>query len=327
MKITKRFSQSVSQSLLSVAAVGLLGVACSGGLRDYTQVDLRVLPTESGEASAAPKSDESEAEKSAIAPTLAAAESAIETRLLRLGLETAEVTTQTPDQVIVRLPQDISFEAVVETITQPNRLTLRRQKPDTEDELATNIAALQRLLVEQNTLNQTKKLTEAAALQPDIDSTRRAILDLFAPSEVTGEMLLDAQAVQMSGFNIWEVQIWFDAEGADKFAEQTQALAGTGRAIGIFLDDVLLSTPTVAVNYSEEGITGGAANISGNFTAEAARELEQQLKDGALPADLQVVSVTASESEQPDEESQNEELPSEAPTDEAPTDEAPISEE
>ena len=325
MTVAKRFGQC----LLSATVVGLLGFGCSSGLKDYTQVDIEMVPTEAlaqqSTVSEVSDSDSREddfekdakdsegqdsnslekenvaaeevdaAETDEVTPALLAVESAVEKRLLGLGLETAEVMVRSPNQVIVRLPEDVPSEPVVEKITKPNRLTLRSQKADTEEELATNIATLQTLLVEQNNLRQTEKLAEAEALQPKIDETRLAILDLFGPVELTGGMLTDAQAVQMSGFNTWEVQIWFDDAGSSKFAEQTKALAGTGRSIGLFLDDVLLSTPIVEVDYAEEGITAGASTISGNFTAEAAKELEQQLKTGALPSDLEVVRVTSSE--------------------------------
>ncbi|MEL7226202.1 MAG: hypothetical protein AAGL17_15500, partial [Cyanobacteria bacterium J06576_12] len=173
-----------------------------------------------------------------------------------------------------------------------------------EDKLAANIETLQRLLVDQNTLIQTGKQSEAEALQPQIDETRLTILSLFEPGDINSNMLLDAKAVQLTGFNVWEIHIWFNAQGTDQFTQQTKAIAGTGRAIGIFLDDILLSTPTVNVQYAETGIPGGEAIISGNFTAEAAKDLERQLKNGALPVDLDIVSITSSD--EPTEESAKE---------------------
>ena len=83
--------------------------------------------------------------------------------------------------------------------------------------------------------------------------------------------------------------IQFDGEGGRQFAELTRNIAGTGRSIGIFLDNRLLSAPTVDVQYAETGITGGRAVISGNFTAESSRDLEIQLRGGALPLPVAVV--------------------------------------
>ncbi len=283
--------QQLNRYLLSVATVSVLSIACSSGLRDYTQVTMQVAD--------APKSTEE-----ADTDLLAEAQTALENRLISLKIDTAEITVAEPDQVIVRLPQDMNAEFVTEKLVKPNQLTLQSQKPETEDKLAENIETLQRLLVDQNTFIQTGSQPDAAALQTQIDETRTAILALFEPSGVTSDMVIDAQAVQLTGFNVWEIHIWFDSQGADEFTELTKAIAGTGRAVGIFLDDVLLSTPAVDIQYAESGIPGGEAIISGSFTAEAAKDLERQLKNGELPVELDIVSVAASddpaEAEQPD---------------------------
>ncbi|MEM9949149.1 MAG: hypothetical protein AAF810_24205 [Cyanobacteria bacterium P01_D01_bin.36] len=274
--------RQLSQSLLNVAAISVVSVACSSGLRDYTQVIMQIT-------------DASESTEETTTDVLAQAQTALEKRLTSLDVDTAEVTITEPDQVTVRLPQTIDAGAIADKIIAPNQLTLQSQKPDTEDKLAANIETLQRLLVDQNTLIQTGKQSEAEALQPQIDETRLTILSLFEPGDINSNMLLDAKAVQLTGFNVWEIHIWFNAQGTDQFTQQTKAIAGTGRAIGIFLDDILLSTPTVNVQYAETGIPGGEAIISGNFTAEAAKDLERQLKNGALPVDLDIVSITSSD--------------------------------
>ncbi|MEM9149613.1 MAG: hypothetical protein AAGB19_04075 [Cyanobacteria bacterium P01_F01_bin.3] len=283
--------QQLSRYFLSAAAIAVLSVACSSGLRDYTQVTLEIT-------------DVPEATEEVDTDILAEAQTAVEKRLTSLNVNTAEINVAEPNQVIVRLPQDADAQTITSNLVQPSQLTLRNQKPDTEEALAENIETLQRLLVEQNTLIQTNAQADAAALQPQIDETRTAILDLFEPGNIDSTMLLDAQAVQLTGFNVWEIRIWFDAQGTDQFAQQTKAMAGTGRTIGIFLDDVLLSTPIVPVEYAETGIPDGEATISGNFTAEAAKDLERQLKIGALPVDLDIVNMTTSNDPEPTEDTE-----------------------
>jgi preprotein translocase subunit SecD len=85
------------------------------------------------------------------------------------------------------------------------------------------------------------------------------------------------------------VGIRFDKEGGDKFAELTKRLAGTGRSIGIFLDNVLISAPIVGVEHAQTGIQGGGATITGNFDAKAATELAIQIKGGSLPVPIEIV--------------------------------------
>ncbi len=265
-----------SRWLLGIAIASTLSLSCSNSLRNYTQVTL--------------------ASQSAVEldpDTLEKTEAVLEERLSSLNIEDAEILSakDNPSRILVRLPAGVDAEASADVFADTGQLSLRSQKPDTEEALAENIEALQRLLVEQETLVQTDKPSEAEALQSQIDETRASIVKLYEPSELTGDLISDAQAILMTGFNTWEVSVWFDDEGAEKFAQQTKAIAGTGRTIGIFMDDVLLSTPIVDVAYAQTGITGGKAAISGNFTAEAARALEVQMKSGALPVDLKMVDI------------------------------------
>ena len=283
--------QQLSRYLLSAVAISVFGVACSSGLRDYTQVTMQITEQNTGVSKSSEETDAEEADND----ILAEAQTALEKRLASLNVDIAEVTVADPDQVILRLPQTVDAGTVTNSLVKPSRLTLQNQKPDTEEDLAENIEILQRLLVDQNTLAQTGNQAEGVALQPQIVVTSKSILSLFDPGVIDSTMLLDAQAVQLTGFNVWEVRIWFDTQGAAQFTEQTKAIAGTGRAVGIFLDDVLLSAPFVDVQYAETGVPGGEAVISGNFTAEAAKDLERQLKNGALPVELDVVSVTSSD--------------------------------
>jgi preprotein translocase subunit SecD len=271
----------------SAAAISLLTVACVPRLKDYTQVTMQAMPL---------KGDTVVVNDSAklSADSLEQTQAILENRLNGLGIETAEIETLEPDRIVVRLPQTVNAQATEAVLTNPGQLHLRNQKTDTEAELASKIEDLQRLLVEQNTLAQTNQPDKADALQSQVDDTRSAISALFEPSKVTGETLLDARAKPSSESNdIWEVNIQFDAQGTKHFAEQTKQMAGTGRAIGLFLDDVLLSAPVVDVAYAVNGITGGTAVIAGHFTQIAAKELEVQLKSGALPVTLNTVEVTS----------------------------------
>ncbi len=266
--------------LWSAAAVSILSVACSARLKDYTQVTMQAVAVKSGDEISADSLDKTQA--------------ILESRLNGLGIETAEIETLEPNRIVVRLPQTVNAQAAEAVLTNPGQLNLRNQKPNTEAQLASKIEDLQRLLVEQNTLAQTNQPAKVEALQPQVEETRRAISALFEPSQLTGETLADARAKPSSGADdIWEVNIQFNEQGAKQFAEQTKRMAGTGRAIGLFLDDVLLSTPMVDVAYAVNGITGGTAVISGNFTQVAAKELEVQLKSGALPVTLNTVEVTS----------------------------------
>lgn len=258
---------------IAVTAAIVSGVACTNRLKDYTQVTMQASPLENG---------------AAIGPdVLEATKTVLETRLSGLGVDAAEVKAVEPDQLVVKLPEIVNAQAAEAILISTGQLYLRNQKPDTAAELAENIEELQRLLVEQNTLAQTGE-SAAATLQEDINTVRSAIAALFEPTDLTGEMLYDAKIQPAeTGSDIWDVRIQFDEQGADMFAEQTKLMAGTGRSIGLFLDDVLLAAPVVDEEYEKNGITVGTAVISGNFTQSAAKDLQVQLQSGALPVALE----------------------------------------
>ncbi len=106
---------------------------------------------------------------------------------------------------------------------------------------------------------------------------------------MTGKNLKDARPSPTQAGNAWEVAIRFDDAGGQKFAELTKNLAGTGRSIGIFLDNNLVSAPVVGVEFASTGISGGSAVITGNFTVETANDLAVQLRGGSLPFPVKVV--------------------------------------
>lgn len=258
-----------------MAIASTLTLSCSNRLRNYTQITLA-----------------SQADTELDLETIEQTEAVLEDRLTNLGIETAEIISEADSNLIrIRLPAEVDAQAITDVFVSTGQLSLRRQKPETEADLAEKIEALQRLLVEQDTLKQTDNLAESIALQSQINQIRADIVELYEPSELTGDLVSDAQAVLMSGFDTWEITVWFNQEGAQRFTEKTKAIAGTGRTMGVFLDDVLLSTPIVGVDYAQTGIPGDKAVISGNFTAEAAKALEAQLKSGALPVELKTVDI------------------------------------
>lgn len=75
-------------------------------------------------------------------------------------------------------------------------------------------------------------------------------------------------------------------EGAKKFAESTKK--NIGKVIGIYLDKKAISLPTV-----ESVIPDGKGIITGSATMEEAGDLATLIRAGALPVELETLSVTA----------------------------------
>ncbi|NDC82508.1 protein translocase subunit SecD [bacterium] len=79
------------------------------------------------------------------------------------------------------------------------------------------------------------------------------------------------------------VNIEFSSEGAEKFKSVTAR--SVGRPLAIILDGKIISAPNV-----NEPISGGRAQISGKFSVQEIRDLVIQLKAGALPVPVEIVS-------------------------------------
>ncbi|MBD97605.1 protein translocase subunit SecD [bacterium] len=101
---------------------------------------------------------------------------------------------------------------------------------------------------------------------------------------MTGEQLKWAQPTT-DQYGKMGVDIAFTSEGAAVFYAVTQRL--TGQPLAILLDDIIISAPTI-----REPIAGGKAVISGDFDLTEMRDLVVQLKAGALPVPVEVVSET-----------------------------------
>ncbi len=83
--------------------------------------------------------------------------------------------------------------------------------------------------------------------------------------------------------NVVSLKLTDDAK--EIFSSVTSTMAGTGEAISIWMDNDMISAPTV-----NEAITDGNAIISGSFTAESAKSLADKINAGALPFNLETAS-------------------------------------
>ena len=116
--------------------------------------------------------------------------------------------------------------------------------------------------------------------------------DIYKTTGLTGRYIKHAQLVfsngqsSTRGLNEPIVQVEFDADGATLFKKLTTD--NVGENLAIFLDGTVISAPVI-----REPISGGIATISGNFTAEAARELVRNLNFGALPVPIELESTQA----------------------------------
>lgn len=222
---------------------------------------------------------------------LEAVKAVLENRVNGLGVSEPIVQTVGTDQISVQLPGVSDPQQAERVLGGTAQLEFRKQRLGTDAQLKAEFAVRQGLLAQQEQLRISGDEAAIAANQAALERSNEAIQSLFEPAQptpLTGKYLRDAgpQPTQAGG---WEVVLRFNAKGGEIFADLTKEIAGTGRTLGVFLDNALLTAPVVGPEFAETGITGGNAVITGNFDAERANELGIQLRGGALPLPVEVV--------------------------------------
>ncbi len=79
------------------------------------------------------------------------------------------------------------------------------------------------------------------------------------------------------------ISLQFNDEGSKIFEELTSK--NVNKILAIYIDNAPISTPVV-----QEKISGGKAQISGDFTVNEAKELSRNLNAGALPVPIELIS-------------------------------------
>ncbi|MEC4983082.1 MAG: protein translocase subunit SecD [Oscillatoria sp. PMC 1068.18] len=222
---------------------------------------------------------------------LVAVKRVLENRVNGLGVSEPVIQTAGDDKILVQLPGVSDPEQAERVLGGTAQLEFRQQKPKTAGDFQALFTIQQQLKaqLEQLRAGETENLAEIEEITASLETINQQLAELFETLGLTGKNLENARAEPTQNGNSWEVALRFDAEGGDKFAELTKNVAGTGRRLGIFLDNELISAPNVGPEFAETGITGGAAVITGNFTLETANDLAVQVRGGALPFPVEVV--------------------------------------
>lgn len=249
----------------------LLGLDLKGG----SQLTIQVKPTEEV--------------KKISGQQLEDVQRVIEGRINGLGVSEPLVQTAGEDQILVQLPGVSDPQQAERVLGGTAQLDFRAQRQGTEGQFAAEQQIRREYLVKQDEL---KKSGDQAAIDANnalLKKSDEAIAALFEPPALVGKNLTNAYPEGTPNSSSFSVGLRFDDEGGKKFAELTKKLAGTGRSLGIFLDNRVISAPIVGIEHAQTGITGGGATITGNFTAQEANDLAVQLRGGALPVPVEIV--------------------------------------
>lgn len=203
---------------------------------------------------------------------------------LRLGLDlaggshlvfeadTSKLPKEKKGQVLDGLKNIIERRVNLFGVSEP---TVQTSEFEGRDRVIVELPGIQNTKDAVNLIGQTAQLSFAEVVQASDSAT-------LAPTDLTGADLKEANVVfgQTSGKP--SVSIQFTDEGSKKFEKLTEK--NVGKPLAIIIDEAVISAPVV-----QEKISGGAAQISGDFSLDAAKNLSIQLNAGALPVNINLI--------------------------------------
>lgn len=191
---------------------------------------------------------------------MSAAQAVIEQRLVTLGITDYEIYKDVDrSRIILRFPwkedeTEFNPETAIQELAATAMLTFREgNETDSSTGAPTGVT-------EENIILEGSDVTEAKAQYGPVDST---------------------------GTNEHYVQLTLNEAGTTKFAEATERLAPDKGTISIWMDNTVISAPTV-----NSTITDGSAIITGEFDAESAKALADKINAGSLPFALEADSFS-----------------------------------
>ena len=209
-----------------------------------------VIMTASKEDGSAPSGDE-----------MATAVQIVQQRVNSLGAAETSVQQQGANSILVQIPGATDADAAVKTIGETGHLEFVRM----------------------DQIGDADALAKINAGTKDVELKSGTYTAFLDGSHISSTSVNQASE---SATGEYSVDISFDSEGTQEFAEVTKELAPTKGQIAIVLDGKVSSAPAV-----QSEITGGKVSITGNFSVDEAKSLKTVLDSGSLP-----VTLTYSES-------------------------------
>ncbi|GLI37943.1 protein translocase subunit SecD [Geobacter hydrogenophilus] len=203
-----------------------------------------------------------------------AAAQALETirnRIDQFGVSEPTIQREGINHIVVQLPGIKDPKRAIELIGKTARLEFKMVDEGISGTTATpgSIPEDYEILVE-------KVANPSSTVVTDVP------LAVKRKAAITGDLLTDAQVRIDSQYNQPYVSIDFNSTGARLFDQVTAA--NVGKRFAIVLDGTVYSAPVI-----RERISGGSAQISGNFSEKEAADLAIVLRAGSLPAPVKIV--------------------------------------
>jgi len=243
-----------------------LGLDLQGGSHLVYEADLSQLKED--KSSSLPLADTRVIEEKEIGNAMQGLRDVIERRVNYFGVQEPVVQVQ-GERLIVELAGIMDQAEAIKEIGKTPFLEFKELKPE---EVVKKIEE-KRKEIEGKTMEEIK-------LIPD---WQLAFEDPFQSTILTGKYLQKAELRSDQTTYKSLVSLQFNDEGAKIFEEITSK--NVEKPLAIYIDQTLVSAPVV-----KEKISGGKAQITGNFTDEEARELVRNINAGALPVPIKLIS-------------------------------------
>ncbi len=230
----------------------------------------------------------------------------IRQRVDSLGVTEPEIQLQSQDQVVVNIPGITDADHAVEVIGRTAQLGFYEVlataggNPVSEDEIEETKEDLRDELEGDPAFEEETKIIFEET--PTAQGEGIAVIGYVVPEEpsLTGEALESATLVRDQAGRR-QVQMDLTGEGSEGFGNLSQEIVenaltngrpGNGQ-LAVVLDEDVVSAPRV-----QQAIYGGQVVIEnqglpGGLPEDEARELEVVLKTGALPVNMEILSVTS----------------------------------
>ncbi|MFA7060319.1 MAG: protein translocase subunit SecD [Pedobacter sp.] len=192
----------------------------------------------------------------------------IRNRIDQFGVSEPVIQREGINHIVVQLPGIKDPQRAIELIGKTARLEFKMVRED----IPANSAVIP----------DDAELLKEKTIDPTTGAVSEIPFVVQKKSLISGDLLTDAQVRIDSQFNQPYVAIEFNSLGAKLF-DQTTA-ANVGKRFAIVLDNNIYSAPVI-----RERISGGSAQISGNFTEKTAADLAIVLRAGALPAPVKII--------------------------------------
>jgi preprotein translocase subunit SecD len=192
----------------------------------------------------------------------------IRNRIDQFGVSEPTIQREGINHIVVQLPGIKDPQRAIDLIGRTARLDFKMVRED--------------ISPTSGTIPDDAELLKEKSVDPATGAVTEIPIVVQKKPMITGDLLTDAQVRIDSQFNQPYVGIEFNSLGAKLFDQVTAA--NVGKRFAIVLDNNIHSAPVI-----RERISGGSAQISGNFTEKTAADLAIVLRAGALPAPVKII--------------------------------------